>query len=393
MGSARYVAATAPLVGVEGFIEQGVHDRPGDIGVTGGVGARSAVGDLAAGGGAALDGQERLGDVGPAGVPLDAAALDRVLGLEDQQVLGLKAVMDRRGFGVEVAHQVEHAIAHTGDVDADVLHVEALGKLFDLGGLVVERMPPPAVLFQDAEFRPGFQRRCDHHAGGVVAGAAWVVAQPDRTVAERPIQFRVVVFPQRQVGVAALQILEAEGALAAIDEFAIEQLLEFVFVVLQLQLLQVEQIAAAIDRVLDGDGLAPLAIGAQCALRVRRLGGPGAAGFLAAFAVAELFPRPERVRLVRHCAGRREVGFTPLLVGAHGAGHGAEFFEVADPEILIHVHMAMVALGGAAVGRQEAQFGAVAERDRVAGQLDVKPLFGELDDVAAEDLRLRAAGR
>lgn len=46
--------------------------------------------------------------------------------------------MDRRGFGVEVAHQVEHAIAHTGDVDADVLYVEALGKLFDLGGLVVE---------------------------------------------------------------------------------------------------------------------------------------------------------------------------------------------------------------------------------------------------------------
>jgi len=138
MGSARDVAATAPLVGVEGFIEQGVHDRPGDIGVAGGVGARSAVGDLATGGGAALDGQERLGDIGPAGVPFDAAALDRVLGLEYQQVLGLKAVMDRRGFRVEVAHQVEHAIAHAGDIDTDVLHVETLGKLFDLGGLVIE---------------------------------------------------------------------------------------------------------------------------------------------------------------------------------------------------------------------------------------------------------------
>ena len=52
--------------------------------MAGGVGARSAVGNLSAGGGAALDGQERLGDVGPAGIPLNTAALDRVLGLEDQ---------------------------------------------------------------------------------------------------------------------------------------------------------------------------------------------------------------------------------------------------------------------------------------------------------------------
>ena len=228
--------------------------------MAGGVGARSAVGDLATGGGAALDGQERLGDIGPAGVPLDAAALDRVLGFEYQQILGLKAVMDRRGFRVEVAHQVEHAIADAGDVDTDVLNIETLCELFDLGGLVVERMPPPAVLLQDAEFRPRFQRRGDHHARGVVAGAARIVAKPYRAVAEGAIQFRVVVLPQRQVGIAALQVLEPERALAAVDEFAVEQLLEFVFVVLQLQLLEVEQIAAAIDRILDGDGLAPLAV-------------------------------------------------------------------------------------------------------------------------------------
>ena len=195
MVSARDIAATAPLVGVQGFIGQGVHHGPGNIGVAGGVGARSAVGDLAAGGGAALDGQESLGDIGPAGVPLDTATLDRVLGLEYQGVFGLKAVMDRRGLRVEVAHQVEHAIAHTGDIDTDVLHVETLGKFFDLGGLVGERMPTPAVLFQDAEFRPRFQRRGDHHAGGVVAGPAGVVAQPNRAVAEWPIQFGVVVLP------------------------------------------------------------------------------------------------------------------------------------------------------------------------------------------------------
>lgn len=181
-----------------------MHHGPGDIGVAGGVGARSAVGDLAAGGSAAFDRQESLGDIGPAGVPLNAAALDRVLGLEDQGVFGLQAVVDRRGLRVEVAHQVEHAIAHAGDIDTDVLHVEALRKFFDLGCLVGERMPTPAVLFQDAEFRPRFQWWGDHHTGRVVAGSAGVVAQPDRAVAERPIQFGVVVFPQRQIGIAAL---------------------------------------------------------------------------------------------------------------------------------------------------------------------------------------------
>ena len=40
-----------------------------------------------------------------------------------------------------------------------------------------------------------------------------------------------------------------------------------------------------------------------------------------------------------------------------------------------------------------AQFGAVTERDRVAGQFDIKPLLGKLDDVAAKDLGLRSAGR
>lgn len=154
--SARDVAATAPLVGVEGFIEQGVHNRPGDIGVAGGVGARSTVGDLAAGGGAALDGQERLCDVGPTGVPFDAAPLDRVLGFEYQCVFGLKAVMDRGRTRVEVAHQVKHTVADTGCIDADVLHVETLGKFLDLVGLVLERLPTPTVFFQDAEFRSGF---------------------------------------------------------------------------------------------------------------------------------------------------------------------------------------------------------------------------------------------
>jgi hypothetical protein len=90
----RDVAAAAPLVGVQRFVGQSVHHRPGNIGVTGGLSARSAVGDLAAVGGSALNGQEGLGDVGPAGIPLDAAALDRVLGLEDQRVFRFQAVVN-----------------------------------------------------------------------------------------------------------------------------------------------------------------------------------------------------------------------------------------------------------------------------------------------------------
>ena len=298
MGSARDVAAPAPLVRVQGFVGQGMHDCPGNIGVAGGLGARSAVGDLAAAGGAALDRQERLGNVSPAGIPLDAAALDRVLGLEDQRVFRFQAVVNRRCPWVEVAHQVEHAITDTGGIDADVLHVEALGEFLDLLGLVLERLSSPAVLLQDAEFRSSFEWRGDDHASGVVAGPAGVVADPDGAVAIGAVFFGLVVLPQRQVGVAALQVFQAERALRTVDELAIEQLLELVLVVLQLQLLEVEQIAAAVDGILDGDGLAPLAIRTQRALGISRFGRPGATGLFAALAVAKLFAGPERIGLV-----------------------------------------------------------------------------------------------
>ena len=228
--------------------------------MAGGVGARSAVGHLPAGSGAALDGQERLGDIGPAGIPLDATALDRVLGFEHQGVFGFQAVVDRGRTRVEVAHQVEHAVTDAGGIDADVLDVEALGELLDLFGLVLERLPAPTVLLQDAKLRPGFQRWGNDHAGGIVPGTARVVANPDGAVAVGAIVFRLVVFPQQQVGVAALQILEAECALGTVDELAVEQLLKLVVVVLQLQLFKVEQITTAIDRILNGDGLAPLAV-------------------------------------------------------------------------------------------------------------------------------------
>lgn len=111
--------------------------------MAGRVGARSAVGNLATAGGTAFDGQEGRSDVVPAGIPFDTAPLDGVLRLEHQGVLGFQAVVNRRGPRVEVAHRIEHAIPHPGDVDANVLNVEPLAELFDLGRLVSERMPPP----------------------------------------------------------------------------------------------------------------------------------------------------------------------------------------------------------------------------------------------------------
>ena len=130
---------------------QGMHDCPGDIGMTGRIGTGRAVGHLATAGGATLDRQECLRDVVPAGVPFDAAALDRVLRLEHQGVFGFQAVMDRGHTRIEIAHQVEHAIADASGIDADVLHVETLGEFFDLLGLVLERLPAPAVLFKNPE--------------------------------------------------------------------------------------------------------------------------------------------------------------------------------------------------------------------------------------------------
>ncbi|MNJ34067.1 hypothetical protein D3C77_287650 [compost metagenome] len=117
---------------------QGVHDCPCDVRVAGGIGTRCAVGDLAAACGASLDRQEGLGNIGPAGIPLDTAALDRVLRFEHQKVLRLQAVVDRGRARVEVAHHVEHAITDARRIDTDVLYVETLGDLLDLAGLVFE---------------------------------------------------------------------------------------------------------------------------------------------------------------------------------------------------------------------------------------------------------------
>ena len=121
--------------------------------------------------------------------------------------------MDRCRTRIEITHQVENAVTNTGGIDADVLHVEALGELFDLGGLVREGVPTPAVFLQDPEPCARLQRWGDNHAGGIVTGAAGIVADPHRGIAEGAIGFRVgvEVCPERLVRVAALQVRQAEG--------------------------------------------------------------------------------------------------------------------------------------------------------------------------------------
>lgn len=271
--------------------------------MTGGLGPGRAERDLPAVGGAAFDCQERLGDVGPAGVPLHPARLDDVLGFEHKRGFRLEAVVDRLGPWVEVAHQVIHADTHTGCIDTDVLDVETLGELLDLCGLMGERLPSPAVLLQDPELSTRFSRWRDDHAGRIVPGTARVVAQPDWRVAERTFGGRVVIVPEAKVGVGLFEVSQAEHRLGAVDELAHEQLLEAFFVVLQAQAVDIEQIAAAGNGIFQRDDLAPLAIRAQRARVDLRLAGP-CPRLLPAFAVAERFTCPEGVRLVGNCTGR-----------------------------------------------------------------------------------------
>ena len=174
---------------------QGVHHSPCDVGVAGGLGPGRAEGDLPAAGGAALDGQEGLRDIGPARVPLDPACADNVLGFQHQGRFRFQAVVDPLRTRVEVANHVVHPDADASGVDADVLDVEALGQFLDLCRLVRERLSTPAVFLQDPEIAARIRRRRDDNASGIVAGTARVVADPDRAVAEWSIRVLVVVVP------------------------------------------------------------------------------------------------------------------------------------------------------------------------------------------------------
>ena len=75
----------------------------------------------------------------------------------------------------------------------------------------------------------------------------------------------------------------------------------------------------------------------------------------------------------------------------HAGGDFAQFLEVGDPENLIDQQVAVMALRGVGVGAEKNQLRTVVtEHNRVAGQLNVNPP-GKLNDVLAEDIRLRFA--
>ena len=89
----------------------------------------------------------------------------------------------------------------------------------------------------------------------------------------------------------------------AVDELAQVDLLENFIGVFQPQLLEVEQVAATGNGVVNVDDLAPLAIRAKRALAQLGLTGERLAGELV-FTTAEVIAGPERVGLVAGRAGR-----------------------------------------------------------------------------------------
>ncbi|MNJ75379.1 hypothetical protein D3C77_724680 [compost metagenome] len=89
--------------------------------------------------------------------------------------------------------------------------------------------------------------------------------------------------------------------------------------------------------------------------------------------------------------GRGDVGLTPLLMHRHARRDLAELQKAMDPEIFVHVGIAVVALGGAGVGAEEIHMSPVRQHHGVA--LELNPLIlGKLDDVLLEHMGLRLAG-
>lgn len=160
------------------------------------------------------------------------------------------------------------------------------------------------MLFQNPELATRYQWGRDHHTGGVVSGAAGVVAYPHRGIAEGSVGFRigVEVGPQHKVRVTTLQVCQVERALSAVDELAQVKLVEHFIRVLKTQLLQIEQVTAAGNGVINSDDLAPLPVRAEHALAQLRLARKRQAGLLV-LATLEGIAGPEWIGLVTDGAG------------------------------------------------------------------------------------------
>ncbi|MNE52499.1 hypothetical protein D3C80_1471740 [compost metagenome] len=112
------------------------------------------------------------------------------------------------------------------------------------------------VSLQHAELATWYQWRRNHDQAGGVARLCRVIPNPDLPVSEGPGSKRLVVRPDRPtVHHARLQHVQREDARAVVDKLTHQQILERRRVVLEPQFVDIEQIAAPLLRVHDGDDL------------------------------------------------------------------------------------------------------------------------------------------
>ncbi len=197
-----------------------------------------------------LDRQQRLREVGPAGVVFQPFVIDYVVGFQHQPHFHLGRVVEDSHAGEEL-HQLSNAGAHAGRIHADVGHPIALGDLLDERRLVFELHALELVAFQHAELAPRHQRRGHNHDARAVAGLSRVVADPHGAVAVGPDGKRLVI------DLAGLQHREREHTGAVVHELAHQQVGELLGAVVTAQLLDIEQVTATVRRVQHGHDLAP----------------------------------------------------------------------------------------------------------------------------------------
>ena len=245
------------------------------------------------------------------------------------------------------------------------------------------------MALQNAELPARLCRRGQHHQAGAVARVAGVVAHPHRAPAKRPQAQGLHIGPGLPaVHHAALQLCQREHAVAVIEKPAHQQVLEFLRAVLQPQLVNVEQVAAAAHGVHDGDDLPPnlvftrKATGQPVVRKVQRN------AFVLRPLLVEAVTRPQREGLVLDAGRRGKVGFAPVLVHGHAAGHLVQLRKFARPEALVKIEIAVVALGRQCIGAKEIQRGAIAQNNRIARQLQVAGLLCKGHDVLFENVRL-----
>ena len=178
---------------------------------------------------------------------------DKLFCPQDELCLGLDGVKDRRCLREERADLLENADAGAGHVDADVLEVVAAHKFPDAFGLPEVGLVEPFVACDQPVCAAFLERRGYDDEAGVVTAPGRVIASPDRHVAERPLRVRVKVRPCFRVRITLFEIGQLEHGLGVVNELAHEEVPELVPGVFKAQGVNVEEVAAARDRVFQRD--------------------------------------------------------------------------------------------------------------------------------------------